>query len=36
MTSPAAAAWASYDAEYKEAAKGWIAQFTESCYVQHQ
>jgi thiol-disulfide isomerase/thioredoxin len=31
-----AAAWAQYDAAYKGAVKGWIAQFTESRYVQHQ
>ena len=31
-----AAAWANYDAAYKEVVKGWIAQFTESRYVQHE
>ena len=30
------AAWAKYDAAYKEAVKGWIGRFTESRYVQHQ
>jgi len=29
-------AWASYDSAYKEAVKGWMVQFTESRYVQHQ
>jgi len=31
-----AAAWANYDTAYKEVVKGWIAQFTESRYVQHE
>ena len=31
-----AAAWARYDAAYREAVKGWIGRFTESRYVQHQ
>ncbi len=30
------AAWDGYEAAYKEAVKGWIAQFTESRYVQHE
>jgi thiol-disulfide isomerase/thioredoxin len=30
------AAWAQYDTAYKRAVKGWIAEFTESRYVQHQ
>ena len=31
-----AAAWAKYHREYREALKGWIAQFTESRELQHE